>query len=124
MFTKFKMNDPSFETWWSLLPVSLYVLCSAIILHLIIVDYIDYYRVDHSDEDMRRMDDSNANIVFGHHHEDREIIRRGNLRDNAPEFRGTRQHQSMNLRRRQLLEPRIGSFRIYIPNDRWFDADI
>ena len=121
MFTKFKMNDPSFEPWWSLLPVSLYVLCSAIILYLIIVDY---YRVDHSDEDMRRMDDSNADVVFGHHHEDREIIGRDNLRESAEEFHGTRQHQSMNPRRRQLLEPRIGSFRIYITNDRWFDADI
>ena len=115
------MNDQSFEQWWSLLPVSLYLLFSAMILYLIIVDY---YRVDHSDEDMRWMDGSNAEVVFGHHHEDREIIRRDNLRENAPEFRGTRQHQSMNPRRRQLLEPRIGSFRIYITNDRWLDVDI
>ena len=121
MFTKLKMNDPSFEPWWSLILVSLHLLCLAIILYLIIVDY---YRVDHSDEDMRRMDDSNADVVFGHHHEDREIIGRDNLRESAEEFRGTRQHQSMNPRRRQLLEPRIGSFRIYITNDRWFDADI
>ena len=121
MFTKFKMNDPSFEPWWSLLPVSWYLLYSAIILYLIIVDY---YRVDHSDEDMRRIDDSNADVVFGHHHEDREIIGIDQLRESAEELRGTRQHQSMNPRRRQLLEPRIGSLRIYITNHRWIDADM
>ena len=97
------------------------LLCSAIILYLIIVDY---YRVDHSDEDMRRIDDSNADVVFGHHHEDREIIGIDQLRESAEELRGTRQHQSMNPRRRQLLEPRIGSLRIYITNDRWIDADM
>ena len=121
MFTKFKMNDPSYEPWWSLLPVSWSLLYSAIILYLIIDDYTVSIT---SDEDMRRMDDSNADVVFGHHHDDREIIGRDNLRESAEEFRGTRQHQSMNPRRRQLLEPRIGSLRIYITNDRWFDADI
>ena len=115
IFKKFEMNVPSFEPWWLLLPVFLYL------LYLIIVDYC---RVDQSDEDMRRMDGPNADVVFGHHHEDREIIGRDHLRENAEELRGTGQHQSMNPRRKQLLEPRIGSLRIYITNHRWIDADI
>ena len=115
IFTRPKINDLSFEPWWLLLPVFLYL------LYLIIVDYC---RDDPSDENMRRIDDSNPDVVFGHHHEDREIIGRDHLSENIQEHRGTRQHQSMNPRRRQLLEPRIGSLRIYITNDRWFDADI
>ena len=85
---------------------------------------VDYYRVDHSDEDMHRMDASDADVGFGHHHEDKETIGRDNLRKNTEELRGTGQHQSMNPRQRQLLEPRLGSLRIYITNHRWFDVDI
>ena len=109
------MNDLSFEPWWLLLPVFLYLLYWII---------RDYYRVITMTTTMHRMDDSNEDVVFGHHHEDREIIGRNHLRENAEELYGIGQHQSMNPRRRQLLEPRIGSLRIYITNDRWFDVDI
>ena len=115
IFTRLKMNDLTFEPWWLLLPVFLYL------LYLIIVDYC---RVDPSDEYMRRMDYSNPDVVFGNYHEDREITGRDRLRENVQELRDTTQHRSMNPRRRQLLEPRIGSLRIYITNDRWFDTDV